>query len=187
MYELLARTWGLAVLRGVLAVLFGVAAVAWPGITVIALVILFGAYAVVDGVIALAMGASGIDGGRWLLILAGVVGILTGIVTFVWPGITAVVLLVTVAVWALLVGVLSLLSAWRLRGERAGLWLLVVTGLACVALGVLLLLRPTDGAISLIVAIGSLAMVWGVLLVILGLRMRSLSKLPPAGPHEVIP
>lgn len=176
MRQLLARTWGLVVVRGALAVLFGVVAVVWPRITVVALVILFGAYALVDGVVAVAMGVTGRGGERLLMLLLGVIGVVAGIVAFVWPAVTALALLFVIAFWAFLSGLTYLAAAWRLRKEITNEWLLALTGVASIVLAVVLLVQPATGAVALVFTIGVFAVVWGVLSIGLGIRMRSIAK-----------
>lgn len=176
MKELLGRTWGLVVFRGVMGVVYGVIAMAWPQITILALVILFGAYAIVDGVTAIIMGFSGRGGERWLLLLTGVIGVIAGLVAFFWPGATALVLLWVIAFWAILSGFMYLVTAWRLRKEISGEWLMVLTGLASIALGVVLMIQPASGAVALVVTIGIFAVIWGIFSILLGLRMRGVSK-----------
>jgi len=120
MLETLSRYWWAVVLRGVVAVLFGVMALVWPGITVFALVVLFGAYALVDGVITLATAIGGNReraGSRGWLVVEGIAGVLIGILTFAWPGVTALALLWLIAAWAIVTGVLEIVSAVRLRRE----------------------------------------------------------------------
>src|SRR5690606_23111288 len=111
----------------------------------------------------------------------GIVGVLAGLVAFVWPGMTAVVLLVFIGTWAIVTGVMYLLTAWRVRKEVTGEWLLALTGVASIALGVVLFLQPEAGAVGLVLFIGVLAVVWGVFTLVLGFRMRSLAKHPPTG------
>ncbi|ADD43491.1 HdeD family acid-resistance protein [Stackebrandtia nassauensis] len=180
MNELLARSWGLLVFRGVVGVLFGVMALFWPGLTVFTLVILWGAFAIVDGVAGIAMGVAGQAGDRWIHIFFGVFSLLAGVVAFAWPAMTALVLLIFIAVWAIITGVTYLVTAWRVRHEVTGEWLLALTGVASIALGVVLLLQPTAGALGMVMFIGVLAIIWGAFTVVLGFRMRSLAKHPPA-------
>src|SRR3954469_15088793 len=115
MVIVLARNWWVLVLRGLLAVLFGIAAFAWPGITLAALVILYGAYALVDGIFAIASVMIGRTSGMpwWALLLQGLAGIAVGIMTFAWPGITALVLLCLIAAWAVVTGIFSIVAAIR--------------------------------------------------------------------------
>ena len=176
MRDLLARTWGLVALRGVLGVLFGILAIVWPGITLLALVALFAVYAVVDGLAALVMSAAGRGGHRWLMLLLGVIGVAAGVIAFLWPGVTAMALLLVVAVWALASGITCLAAAWRLRKEISNEWLLALTGIASMVLAVILLVQPATGAVALVFTIGAFAVVWGLLTLGLGFRMRGMSK-----------
>lgn len=175
MIEVLARRWWALVLRGVAAVLFGVAALVWPGLALTALVYLFGAYAIVDGVfaIAAALSPAGRQVNRWLLGLEGVVSVIAGIIAFVWPGITALALLYIIAAWAIVTGVLEVIAAFRLRQEIQGEWLMGLGGVASVIFGLLLVIFPGSGALAVVWLIGVYAIVFGVVLVVLGLRLRS--------------
>lgn len=178
MLELLARRWWLITLRGALAVVFGFLAIIWPDITVLALVLLWGAYALVDGLTSVMLAASDRSAPtehRLIHGLLGVLGIAAGVVTFVWPSITAIVLLVIIAFWAILAGVLQVAAAIRLRKVISNEWFLWLTGAVCVVLGVLLIVQPTEGAIGLVIAIATFAIVWGVTLVLFGLRLRTIA------------
>jgi uncharacterized membrane protein HdeD (DUF308 family) len=173
--ELLARAWWLILLRGIFAVLFGVLAFAWPGITLASLVLLFGAYAFVDGVFALIGAVRG--GGRepwWLLVLEGLVGIGIGALTIFAPGVTALALLFYIAIWAIATGVLEIAAAVAVRKEIEGEWLLILSGLASVAFGALLIARPGAGALAVLWLIGAYALAFGVLLVLASFKVRRL-------------
>ncbi len=176
--SVLVRTWWLVALRGALNVLFGVLALLWPGITFVVLVLLFGAYALVNGIIALGSVLFGRTwaGRRWPLVLEGVVGIGVGLVTLFFPGITAAALLALVAIWALASGVFEIVEAIRLRREIEGEWLLGLAGALSVVFGVLVLLFPTAGAVTLAWLIGGYAVVFGVVLVALGFRLRKAAR-----------
>jgi uncharacterized membrane protein HdeD (DUF308 family) len=180
--QVLARNWWALALRGLFAILFGVAAFAWPSLTLAALVILFGAYALVDGVFALiaAVRAAEAHERWWLFVLEGLAGIIVGIITFVWPGITALVLLYLIAWWALVTGVLEIAAAVRLRRVIRREWTLVLGGLASVVFGLLLLYRPGAGALAVIWLIGIYALVFGVLFLMLGFRLRGHAGQTPA-------
>lgn len=180
MLELVSRYWWVVLLRGLLAIGFGIVALVWPGITILALVIVFGAYALVDGVldVVMAIGGKGPDKARlatgsrvWLAVL-GLIGIGAGVVAFAWPGITAVALLWIIAFWAILGGIAQLAAAWRLRAELTNEWLWVLAGLLSIALGVLLIAQPAAGAIALVLWIGIFAIAWGVTLVVLSFRIK---------------
>jgi uncharacterized membrane protein HdeD (DUF308 family) len=168
----LARYWWVMALRGLLAVLFGLAAFFWPGITLVALVFLFGAYALVDGVLAI---VSAFRGGEWWpLLLEGVIGIAAGVAAFVWPGITALALLYVIAVWAIVTGVLEVVAAIRLRREIENEWLLGLGGALSILLGVIMVAVPGAGALGLVWAIGAYALLFGAMLIVLGFRLRGM-------------
>jgi uncharacterized membrane protein HdeD (DUF308 family) len=171
--ESLARNWWLLLLRGIAGVAFGVLAFAWPGLTLFALVLLYGAYALVDGVFAIvaAIKSRGRAPTGWLA-LVGVLGIAAGIVTFLWPGITALALLALIAAWSILHGVFEVVGAIRLRREIRGEGLLILSGLLSVAFGVAVLIWPGAGALALVWLIGGYAIVFGVLMIVLSFRLR---------------
>lgn len=167
----LTQHWWVVLLRGVLAILFGVMAYAWPGVTLAVLVLFWGAYALTDGIFEVIAGIRS----KWgALTFLGVLGIAAGIVTFVWPGITAITLVWVFAFWAIVAGVLQVSAAIRLRKEVQGEWLWILSGVCMVVLGVLLMLYPGAGALSIIWLIAGLAVVWGILLVMLAFKMKSL-------------
>lgn len=183
----LAQNWWALALRGAAAILFGVVALFWPPGAIAALVAVFGAYALLDGIFNL-VGAvrAGRAGQRWgALVFEGVVSILVGLITLFWPGITALALVLWVAAWSLVTGVAEIVAAIRLRKHIEGEWLLVLTGILSVAFGILLFISPMVGAIAIAIWIGAYAIVFGALLLGLSLRLRSWastqSHLPPGG------
>ncbi|MFY9550425.1 MAG: HdeD family acid-resistance protein [Thermoanaerobaculia bacterium] len=163
--------WWVVLLRGILAILLGIMAYIWPGLTLAALVLLWGAYALVDGIFEV---VAGVRGKWWGLVFLGLLGIAAGVVTFLWPGITALVLLWMIAIWAIVVGVLQIAAAIRLRKEVQGEWLWILSGGLMVLLGVLLILRPGVGALSVLWMIGAFAILWGVLLCILAFKLKGM-------------
>lgn len=170
----LAERWWALVIRGIAALLFGVLAVVAPGISLLVLVTVWGAYALVDGVFSLVLAARGTRAGwssGWL-IFEGIAGVIAGVLTFVWPGITAMVLLVVIAVWAVFTGLAEVASAIHLRRHIRGEWLLGATGILSIVFGVVLLVWPGAGALALLWMIGAYAFVFGGLLIGLGLRLR---------------
>jgi uncharacterized membrane protein HdeD (DUF308 family) len=177
MFELMTRHWWVLALRGAFAILFGITAWVWPGITVWALVVLFGAYALVDGVIALAEAFRDTTGGpRGMLLLSGVAGIALGILALVWPGITAFVLLMLIAAWAVATGVLEIVAAFALRRELKGEWAYVLTGAISVIFGILLFAWPVSGAVAIVWLIGLFSILFGAAMVGAAFRLRRLGR-----------
>jgi uncharacterized membrane protein HdeD (DUF308 family) len=179
MLETLARNWWAVGIRGLAALLFGLLAIIWPGITVLALLALFGAYALVDGVVALGtafFGRRGAAADRGWLVVEGIAGIAAGIVTFVWPGVTALVLLWLIAAWAFVTGIFEIVAAVRLRREIRGEWLLILSGALSVLFGLVLVIWPATGALAVIYLIGIYAIVFGVVLLALAFRLRQLGR-----------
>lgn len=175
----LARWWWTFILRGVLAVAFGVLAFWAPGLGIAVLVGLFAAWAVIDGVAGLYTGirSRATDRNWWVEILEGVVGIVAGLVALLFPVLAAEVLVIIIGVWAIVTGGLEIWMAIRLRDQiRGELWL-GLAGLASILFGVVLLVFPAAGALSLVWLIGSFAIVFGVFLVILGWRLRRIHEM----------
>lgn len=181
----LARSWWALLVRGAAAILFGVLAFVWPGLTVLALVFLFAAFAAVDGIFALVAAWRAAEGRRqwWPLALEGVAGIGVAVITAVWPDATAFALLFLIAAWAFATGVLEVAAAIRLRKVIEGEWLLALVGVASVVFAALILIFPGEGAVAIVWAIGAYAVVFGILLIALGFRLRSLrdrlEEIPP--------
>jgi uncharacterized membrane protein HdeD (DUF308 family) len=174
MVELLTRNWGWVVLRGIVAILFGVLTFFNPGITLALLVLMFGAYALVDGIFLVGSAIANRHGEpRWVaLLIGGLLGIGAGLVTFFTPGITALALIVVIAAWAIMTGVAEIVAAIRLRKEITGEWLFVLAGLLAVAFGVILVVAPGAGALAMVFWIGAYALVSGILLTAFGFRLR---------------
>ena len=172
----LSRNWWALALRGLAAILFGILAFAWPGITLFVLVIFFGAYLLVDGIFAIvaAVRAAGEEARWWLLLLEGILGVVAGLVSFFWPGLTALALLYLIAAWAIVTGIMEIVAAIRLRRELVGEWALILSGVLSFIFGVLLVVIPARaGLLSLTWLIGIYAVAFGVLLVILAFRVRN--------------
>jgi uncharacterized membrane protein HdeD (DUF308 family) len=173
--DALVRNWWMIVLRGVAGMLFGIATFVAPGISLAALVLLYGAYAFIDGVLAIVSAVrrhTSHDRWGWLL-LEGVAGVAAGVMTLMWPGITALVLLYLIAAWALVTGAFAIAAAIRLRKAITGEWLLALSGILSVALGLLLFLFPAAGMMAVVLWIGAYAFVSGILLVALGIKLHS--------------
>lgn len=171
----IVRNWWSLAIRGLFAILLGAITFVWPGITVGALVLLFGAYALVDGVMSLvgAIRASA-SHERWgALLLEGFAGLVAAAVTLFWPAITLFVLVAVIGAWSIATGIFEIVAAVRLRKSIAGEWLLALGGLASVIFGVLVLFMPIAGALVLALWLGAYAFIFGVLLIALGFRLRS--------------
>jgi uncharacterized membrane protein HdeD (DUF308 family) len=170
--------WRMVAFRGVVAIAFGVLTLVWPSLTLWALVVLFGAYALVDGAVVLVGALAShlpISGGRraWLA-LDGIVGIGVGVITFAWPDVTALALLFLIAAWAIVTGVMEIAGAIELRHTIDNEWLLGLAGVASVVFGILLLVTPGDGALVITWLIGWYALFFGVTVVSLAFRLRRL-------------
>ena len=171
----LATNWWSLVIRGILGIIVGVISFAWPAITLAALVFLFGAYALFDGVVNIVGAVHAMERHeRWgAMVLEGIVGIAAAVVTVAWPPVTAIALVYIVAAWAVVTGALKIAAAIRLRRYVAGEWLLVLSGVFSLLLGFLLAASPLTGALILALWVGAYWFVFGVLFVALGLRLRS--------------
>jgi uncharacterized membrane protein HdeD (DUF308 family) len=178
--ETLKRHWWVPVLRGIAAVLFGIMAFVYPGLTVAVLVLLFGAWILVDGVFRVigAIGHRASDKEWGFDLIIGILGIIIGFLTFHAPRITALALIIYIAAWALMIGATEIALAIKLRREIKGEWFLILMGLLSIAFAVMLLWNPLPGALALLWLIGSYAIAFGILAVILGFRLRSLPTLP---------
>jgi uncharacterized membrane protein HdeD (DUF308 family) len=185
MLHALARNWWLLLLRGIVAIIFGILAFVMPGITLLTLIILYGAFVLVDGILAVGAaiwgeGRAGNAGPRWWLAVVGILGIIAGILTFVWPGITALVLLIFIGVWSLLNGIFTIIGAIRLRKEIDDEWWLVLSGALSVLFGLAVLIMPGAGALAVIWLIGIYAILYGILLVAFSFRLKGHAHAPRA-------
>jgi uncharacterized membrane protein HdeD (DUF308 family) len=179
MLPTLASYWWTLLFRGIAAMLFGLAALFWPGLTLFTLIVFFGAYTFVDGVFAIVTGIRGSGGRRWLLLADGVLGVLVGFIAFFSPGVTALVLLYVIAVWAVLTGVLKVVMAIWLRREIDNEWTMALSGVLWVLLGVVLAVLPGVGLLSLSWLIGVFALGAGLTFLVLAFRVRG--QAAPAG------
>ena len=175
MLTILGRSWWLMLLRGIAAVLFGLTAVLIPQLTLLFLVILFGVFVLLDGILA---GITALRERRshprwWLPLLEGVLGLGFGIAILVWPQISLLVLIYLAAGWAILTGVMELITAVALRQEISNEWLLVIAGIASLAVGGILLLQPESGVLAAAWLIGIYALILGILQIILSIRLKS--------------
>jgi len=169
----LARNWWVFLLRGIAAIALGMLAFVWPAITLATLVLLFGIYALADGVLAIVGAVNGrTPMPRWWLGIVGLAGIAAGVMTFVRPDIAAVALLIVIAAWALAAGLMEVIGAIQLRKEIDNEWLLILSGILSMIFGAILLFRPGLGTLALIYTIGSFAIAYGVLLIAFSVRLK---------------
>jgi uncharacterized membrane protein HdeD (DUF308 family) len=163
--------------RGVAAVLFGLATLVWPDVTLWALVALWGAYALVDGVTALwaAIGDRYLEHRGWVAV-QGAAGVIAGIIAFAWPDITALALLWVIAAWALVIGVTLVATAIEIRKEITGEWMIGLAGVLSIGLSLVLFADPGDGAVAITWAIGWFAFLYGVLLLSVAWAVRRETK-----------
>lgn len=171
----LSAAWWAMLLRGVAAIVFGVLTFAWPGISLLSLVVVYGVYALMDGVFALAAAFKS-GSGRGPLILTGVLGLAAGAVALAWPGVTALVLVLIIGWWSILRGVVEIVTAIRLRKTLANEWMLILAGAVSILFGLALVAAPGAGALALLWLIGAWAVVFGVLMVVLAFRLRTLHR-----------
>jgi uncharacterized membrane protein HdeD (DUF308 family) len=173
------RHWWALALRGVAAVVFGILAFTLPGMTLAVLVLLFGAYALVDGVLAIVSALRSSGEHLWYLLFEGVLGIVAGVAAFAWPGLTALVLLFIIAVWAVLTGLLEVVAAVRLRKAIKNEWAWIAGGVVSVVFGLFMLISPGPGALAFVWLIGTYAIIFGITLFALAWEVRGLQQ--PAG------
>ena len=171
----LATNWWSLVIRGFLGVAVGILTFLWPGITFTALVFLFAGYALVDGVVSLTGAIRAISAhDRWAaLLVEGIAGILAAVITVIWPALTALGLVLVIGAWATVTGIAEIAAAVRLRRYISGEWLLALGGIASIIFGVLVAVVPVAGALVIALWFGAYAMVFGVMLMALGFRLRS--------------
>jgi uncharacterized membrane protein HdeD (DUF308 family) len=174
----LARNWWLLAVRGAAAIIFGILTFITPGITLAVLVLFFGAYALVDGLINIVAVFRRREGERpwWALLVEGLVSIAAGVVTFLWPGLTALTLVYVIAAWAVITGALEIGAAIRLRKEIRGEGWLIASGILSIVFGALMMLAPGAGALALVLWIGAYAIVFGAMLVGVAFRLRGEHK-----------
>ena len=178
MLEKISRNWWLYAVRGVVAIIFGVVAFAQPEQALLALVLVFGAYALVDGIFAMFAGIAsrGYFERWWAVLLEGVAGVVIGLLTFFWPNITAFVLLYFIAGWALITGIFEIVAAIQLRRVITGEWMLILGGLLSILFGVVLFVFPLAGAVSVIWMIGIYAVFFGISEMIFAFRLHGLRR-----------
>jgi uncharacterized membrane protein HdeD (DUF308 family) len=182
--------WWSWVLRGIAAIAFGVLAILWPGITFLIFVAMFAAYALVDGIIHLVASFRAPTGQpRWLLAVQGILGVAVAVLTFVWPGITALALLALIGAWAIVGGALRVAMAIQLRKVISGEWLLALSGVLSIIFGVLVFIVPVAGVIGTAFMVGFYAILLGSVMLTLGIRLRrfAISSEAAKGPRGITP
>lgn len=174
MLTFIAKNWWVFVMRGVLAALFGLMALAWPGLTLDLLILVFGLYAIIEGILAIIAAFLRRQPGNywWLLFVEGLAGIVFGVFALVWPALTATVLLVFIAIWAISTGIVEIAAAVQLRRQIKGEWLLGMAGFLSLLIGLLLITNPTSGALAVVWLIGLYALIFGGLLIFLGFKVK---------------
>lgn len=183
MNDSLMQAWWVLALRGVIAILFGVLAFIWPGLTLLVLVGLFAAFALLSGIVSVI----GIiknkerDDNRWLLLILGLVSIGAGVIAMVHPALTALVLVLVMGANALISGVLDIIAAIRLRKAIHGEWMLVLSGIVSITFGVLVFLFPQAGALAMVWLVSFYAVLAGALLLGAAFRLRTSTKTAKAG------
>lgn len=178
MLELLARRWWLVLIRGITAILFGILAILWPELTLLALLFMFGAFTVADGLTALWIGFTAKNGGRvwWEMVVAGVLAILFGLFVALQSELTAITLVYVIGVFAVLRGAIEIAAAIQLRKAIDDEWMLVLSGVISLLFGGILLIRPGDGALAMVQLIGAFTIAAGGMTIALALRLRHLAQ-----------
>jgi uncharacterized membrane protein HdeD (DUF308 family) len=180
--NVIARNWWALLIRGIVAIIFGILAFIWPGATILAIGILFGAYAFVDGIFAIIATVRAAEAGErwWPFLIEGIVGILIAAITFYDIRITLLALYLTIAAWAFITGIFEIVAAVQLRKMIANEFWLILGGIASIAFGVLMVIFPLVGALALIWLIGSYAIIFGIIMIAFSFRLRSHLQQPPA-------
>jgi uncharacterized membrane protein HdeD (DUF308 family) len=178
MLTIFSRHWWHFALRGLFAIVFGFLALVWPLVALVTLVILFGAFALANGILAVVTGIASFrsDERHWAVLISGLAGIIVGVLTFLWSGVTGIALLYLIAAWAVVTGIFETAGAIRLRKIIHGEALMLLSGILSVIFGLILFVFPGAGAISMVWLISAYAIVFGILLIIFGFRLRALKK-----------
>ncbi len=178
MINYLHQSRWLIALRGIIAIVFGVLALLWPGLTALTLVLWLGIYLLIDGVLAIITGIRHrADNDRWwVLLLEGIVGIVAAIYIFLFPQPATLAVLLVIAAWAIVTGVLEIVFAIRMRREIHNEWMIALTGVVSILFGIIILLNPAAGLMGIVWAIGAYAILFGILMLILAITARRLGQ-----------
>jgi uncharacterized membrane protein HdeD (DUF308 family) len=176
--DLYKNAWWMLLIRGVLLVLFGILAVSWPGLALYTFIVFFGAFALVHGILSILGSIMNRRDNEdwWLVLLEGIVSIIIGVMTVVWPGLTGLVLAYFIAAWAVVMGILKIYGAIKLRKAIEGELLLIIAGIISVVFGIFIFARPLAGALAIAWIIGIYAIVFGLLSIVLSFRIKSWQK-----------
>jgi uncharacterized membrane protein HdeD (DUF308 family) len=179
--NVIARNWWALLIRGIVAIIFGILAFIWPGATILAIGILFGAYAFVDGIFAIVATVRAAEAGErwWPFLIEGIVGIVIAAITFYDIRITLLALYLTIAAWAFVTGIFEIVAAIQLRKAIANEFWLILGGIASIAFGVLMVIFPLIGALALIWLIGTYAIIFGIIMIAFSFRLRAHIQPPP--------
>jgi len=174
----LFRDWWHFAVRGVLTIVFGIVALIWPNVTILALVLLFGAFVLTDGIFTVATGIASRKYFKrwWALLLEGLTGIVIAAITFIWPNITGLALMYFIAGWAILTGIFEIAAAIEFRNLIPGEWTTVLMGMLSIIFGILLFVSPSAGALGIVWAIGSYAIFFGIMEIVFAFRLRGLGR-----------
>lgn len=179
---ILADNWWAFVLRGIAAIIFGIIAFLVPGMALLTLVFLFGFYATADGIFGIAAAfdlrrsRTRTDTPWWALLISGVISIIAGVLAFAWPGPSAFALLMVIAAWMIVTGIFQIVAAVRLRKQIRGEWVMALGGVLSIITGTLIALFPGPGALAMVIWIGAFAFVYGILLIVLGVKLRRVRR-----------
>jgi uncharacterized membrane protein HdeD (DUF308 family) len=176
----LSAHWGWLIARGLAAIVFGILAFAMPGVTVVTLAIVWGAYAILDGVFAMSYGFRGKGTRRWAYVIIGVIGVLAGLVAFFWPNETALILVLIIGFWMIGIGIFEIVYAIQFRRAIAHPWAVGVSGLLSALVGLFIVIFPGAGALSLIWVIATYAIIYGVLMIVAAFQLRRWRNAHPA-------
>jgi uncharacterized membrane protein HdeD (DUF308 family) len=178
MLDLMCRKWWILLVRGLVAIAIGISTIVWPGITLLALAFMFGAFSLIDGVVSIMLGVRGEADGTiwWTMILLGILAAVAGIIAFAWPGLTLLVLVTIIGVSAIVRGVFEIMAAVRLRKLIDDEWILGLSGAMSILFGCLILWRPDVGLLAIALLIGAYILALGVLAIALSLRLRRVGQ-----------
>lgn len=176
--RVMANHWWVPLLRGIAAILFGLLALVWPGLTVYVLLVAFGVYAVIDGVMAIIISfrRQSFDENWWAWLVEGLLSLIIGVMALAWPKTAALALIIWMAAWAIVAGVFRIVEAIRLRREIDGEWMLILSGLLSVLWGALMIYLPAAGLLGIAWLIGSFAIAIGVTMIVLAFRLRRIKN-----------